>query len=356
MASERGPVPDEFEARRAAPGSAGSFAEAATLGEGLRAARETSGRSLAELSTATRVPVRYLTALEQNDFSVLPNRVFSIGYVRAYATALGVDEQEAVEAFKRESPDPSVPLQAPVGIAFEDVRRNSPRILAGLAVVVLAVVGWNVFQRVNLAKAPQPSDITVVPATWAKEPVETTIRLTPAQPAPPDQTTPKLYVTPGLEAALTGVDPATMGGAQIAPEGPVRRAFNPRGALYGAPASASQVVIQARKPASLVVRMGNGQVLFARQLAEGDAWRAPMDAPATIDVSDPTAFDVYLNGEHSDDLAGLLTPLASLNARAGAQARAAAEQADIARRAEEARGAAAAAASAPAPTPAPPAV
>ena len=98
-----------------------SVMEAATLGDGLRIAREHSGRSLDELSSITRVPSRYLTALEQNDFSTLPNRVFSIGYVRAYAGALGLDEQLAVERFKRESPDPSVPLQAPVGVAFEEV-------------------------------------------------------------------------------------------------------------------------------------------------------------------------------------------------------------------------------------------
>ena len=81
-----------------------------------------------------------------NDFSVLPNRVFSIGYVRAYAGALGLDEQLAVERFKRESPDPSVPLQPPVGVAFEEVKRYSPRLIAAALALVLAVVGWNVFQ------------------------------------------------------------------------------------------------------------------------------------------------------------------------------------------------------------------
>ena len=69
-----------------------SITDAPTLGDGLRLARTHSGRSTAELSSITRVPVRYLTALEQNDFSVLPNRVFSIGYVRSYASALGLDE------------------------------------------------------------------------------------------------------------------------------------------------------------------------------------------------------------------------------------------------------------------------
>ena len=285
------------------------------------------GRSLAELSSVTRVPARYLTALEQNDFSTLPNRVFSTGYVRAYADALGVDEQLAVERFKRETPDPSVPLQAPVGVAFEDVRRYSPRLIAAGLALVVAVVGWNVFQRVSLMRAPQPSDIAAIPESWTLGAVPgQSLRLSAPQPAPPDQTIPALYVTPGLETQLTGVDPTSAEAlAAAAAASPVQRAFNPRGAIYGASASASQVVIQARKAASLVIRMADGRVLFARQLAAGDAWRAPVGLTAMVDASSDFAdFDVYLNGEHGGTLTAEQTPLAQLNVRAQALARQAA--------------------------------
>lgn len=344
MALDKGSIPEELRDSPDWKHEAPSVVDAPTLGDGLRAAREQSGRSLAELSTVTRVPSRYLVALEQNDFSVLPNRVFSIGYVRVYAAALGLDEQLAVERFKRESPDPSVPLQAPVGIAFEDVRQVSPRLIAIGAALLIAVVGWNVFQRVSRMREPHPSDIAAVPETWALGAVpgqDASMRLTAPRPAPPDQTIPALYVTPGLEAELTGVDPASpealAAAAAAAP--PVQKAFNPRGAIYGEPASASQVVIQARKAAGLVVRMSDGRVLFARQLAAGDAWRAPLNVAATVDASEPAVFDVYLNGEHGGALPGVSTPLSQLNARAQGIARQAA--AASAARAEAARLAAA---------------
>ena len=309
-----------------------SVTEAPTLGEGLRLAREHSGRSLAELSSITCVPSRYLTALEQNDFSTLPNRVFSTGYVRAYAGALGLDEQLAVERFKRESPDPSVPLQAPVGVAFEEVRRYSPRLIAAGLALVIAIVGWNVFQRVSLMQAPQPSDLAAVPESWTLGAVPgqpTGLSLTAPRPAPQDQTIPALYITPGLETELTGIDPGSPEAVAAASAGapPVQRAFNPRGAIYGASANASQVVIQARKAASLVVRMADGRVLFARQLAGGDAWRAPAGVVAVVDVSSHfTDFDVYLNGEHGGTLMAEQTPLSQLNARAQALARQAAAE------------------------------
>jgi len=332
MALDTGASPEELKAHPDWKDVVPSVTEASTLGDGLRIAREHSGRSLAELSGLTRVPSRYLTALEQNDFSTLPNRVFSIGYVRAYAGALGLDEQLAVERFKRESPDPSVPLQAPVGVAFEEVRRYSPRLIAAGLALVIAVVGWNVFQRVSLMRAPQPSDLTAIPESWTLGAVPGQARslsLTAPRPAPPDQTIPALYITPGLEAELTGIDPTSPEAIAAATAGapPVQRAFNPRGAIYGASANASQVVIQARKAASLVVRMADGRVLFARQLAAGDAWRAPAGVAAVVDVSSHFSdFDVYLNGEHGGTLTAEQTPLSQLNARAQTLARQAAAE------------------------------
>ena len=360
MALDTGESPEELRAHPDWKDVVPSVTDAATLGDGLRIAREHSGRSLAELSSITRVPSRYLTALEQNDFSTLPNRVFSIGYVRAYAGSLGLDEQLAVERFKRESPDPSVPLQAPVGVAFEEVKRYSPRLIAAGVALLIAVVGWNVFQRVSLMRAPQPSDLAATPESWTLGAVPgqpAALSLSAPRPAPPDQTIPALYITPGLEAQLTGIDPASPEAIAAAAAGapPVQRAFNPRGAIYGASANASQVVIQARKAASLVVRMADGRVLFARQLAAGDAWRAPAGVAAVVDVSSHFAdFDVYLNGEHGGALTAQQTQLSQLNARAQTLAREAA--AEIAARAEAARLAAQAqiqAVSAATPAPAP---
>ncbi len=331
MALDTGNVPDEFRAHPDWKDPVPSITDAATLGDGLRKARELSGKSMAELSADTRVHQRYLNALEENNISGLPSRVFAIGYVRAYAGALGLDEQLAVERYKRETPDVSVPLQAPTGVAFEEVRRYSPRIVGGILIVVVAVIGWNVFQRVSLIRAPQPSDIAEVPESWSlgDVPGQSGLRVGAPQPAPADQTTPVLYITPGLEAQLTGVDPsdtAAVAAAAVANAPPVQAAFNPRGAVYGASATASQVVLQARKTGALIVKLSDGSVLFARQLAAGEAWRAPIGLSGTIDVSDPAAFDVYLNGEHGGALPAALTPLSQLNTRAATLARQTAAQ------------------------------
>ncbi|WP_461344057.1 RodZ domain-containing protein [Brevundimonas sp. GN22] len=320
---------------RPAPSQFDSAPEGSTLGERLRAARLASGMSFADLSTKTRVHTRFLKAIEQGDQSSLPSRIFTMGYVRIYAQVLGLDELEAVEDYKRENPEPGATLQAPTGAAFQEMRRRSPAILAVVAALGLAVVSWNIFQRLTRIEPPHPSDLASVPKAWATEPSgeDEVLVLGGPQAAPPDQTVPPLYITRGLEDQLMTDDPDAAA-AVVAPAPPVQAAFNPRGALYGAPATNSITTLQATKPATLVVRQGDGRVLFARQLAAGDSWRAPMNVQATIDVSDPAAFSVYLNGELAEALPDNQTPLSRLNAQALAQGRQAESRAAAAAEAE----------------------
>jgi hypothetical protein len=65
---------------------------------------------------------------------------------------------------------------------------------------------------------------------------------------------------------------------------------------------------------SLVVRGAGGAVLFARQLAAGEAWRAPDTAGLTADVDVPAAVEVYVQGRAVGPLTSAQTPLGALTA------------------------------------------
>lgn len=322
-----------------------SLSDAATLGEGLRAAREGSLRSLEQLADLTRVRAEYLKALEENAWGLLPSRPFTLGYVRAYARALGIDEEAAADRFKAEAPDLTDKLHAPVGSDLEDVKRRSPWMLGVVGVAVVAVVAWNVTQRIMTAERPTASTLESTPSTWKEGQPLSVIQVSAPLPAPADQTTPAPYITPGLDpeaqAAALAAQPTAL------PPGPtinVGAAFNPKGAVYGAAPNASGVTIQARKPANIVVRNADGSVVyFARQLAAGEAWRAPQGANMVVDVSEPMAFAVYLNGEYHGSLDGALVQVSRLNTMAAqSQASAARAAAQAAAQAERARAAAAA--------------
>ena len=70
-----------------------------SFGDELRRERELREITLREVAEATKVNIRYLEALERNDFAHLPGGVFNRGFVRAYAQFIGVDPEAMVNAY-----------------------------------------------------------------------------------------------------------------------------------------------------------------------------------------------------------------------------------------------------------------
>jgi len=62
------------------------------VGERLRLAREEIGLALPEVASRTRVPLRHLEAIERSDYAGLPSATYAVGFVKAYARAIGADE------------------------------------------------------------------------------------------------------------------------------------------------------------------------------------------------------------------------------------------------------------------------
>jgi Uncharacterized protein conserved in bacteria len=66
----------------------------------LRVARETKGLELKEIEEITKIPSKYLQALEEADFCVLPGGVYTVGFLRSYARFLDLDAESIVNAFR----------------------------------------------------------------------------------------------------------------------------------------------------------------------------------------------------------------------------------------------------------------
>ena len=96
------------------------MAAATDLGRMLREARERRGVSLRELAETTKIAFRVLEALERNDISRLPGGIFGRGFVRAYATAVGLDPETTVQTFIAQFPQESVTAGHPTAVVHED--------------------------------------------------------------------------------------------------------------------------------------------------------------------------------------------------------------------------------------------
>lgn len=279
----------------------------ATIGDALRAVREHQGRTLEDVAEATRVRRAYLAAIEEMRLELLPSRPFTIGYVRSYAEALGLDPDEAAYRFKADEPVLEEELHAPVGV-HQDRDPRLSALIAGGVVILAAILLWNVAQRAMSESAPPPP---TAPEKAAAEALMATrtgpVTLGKPLPPPVESTTPPPYETPGLaEAGADGMGnlapPAILGVNQ--PEGPtpdlaaLPPTFVPAGKIYGAAAGQpSFITLQALKPAALIIRGGDGSVYFARQLDKGEAYRVPAIGGLVVDVSEPRDFQVFAAGQ-----------------------------------------------------------
>lgn len=80
-----------------------------SIGNILRTERETQGRTLTEVSKAVYIKTKYLSALEEENFAAIPGEVYVKGFIRAYASYLGMDGEELVAQY--DGPSDSVLLQ-----------------------------------------------------------------------------------------------------------------------------------------------------------------------------------------------------------------------------------------------------
>ncbi len=93
------------------------------LGEFLRAARERAGLTLQQVSSTTKIPQRHLDAIEHGDISVVPKGPYRRGEVRAFAQAVGLDQNVALAQLDEALPE--APREEPVPVPVEPIEPRS---------------------------------------------------------------------------------------------------------------------------------------------------------------------------------------------------------------------------------------
>jgi cytoskeleton protein RodZ len=79
------------------------------IGEQLRQSRLAKGMDLGEIARETRISMRYLEALEREDYEVLPGTLFARNFARQYAALVGLDPSQIEANLDRafpKAPDP----------------------------------------------------------------------------------------------------------------------------------------------------------------------------------------------------------------------------------------------------------
>lgn len=237
------------------------------IGASLRRAREAAGLSRADIAARTKIAERHLAAIEADNFRDLASSTYAVGFSRAYARAVGLDEAEVARA-----------VRADLGASDENDQRAKPNTfepgdparVPGLRVAWVAAVGAVVviaavfvFSRSYYSPAVSLPELTApqAPASAAAS----------AAPAAPPRST---VVFTALESGVW-VKFYDAAGAQL------MQKEMAKGESYVVPADASGPLIRTARPDALAITVGGRPVppLAARQMTIADV---PVSAAALL--------------------------------------------------------------------------
>jgi cytoskeleton protein RodZ len=210
------------------------------IGSSLREARMRRGFELSDVERDTRIRPRYLTALEEERFDILPGPAYVKGFLRTYADYLGLDAQQFIDEYNTRFAPPEEPAGA-VPERIRRPRRFAPWLLGVGAALILALIGWQL-GRGHTQRAAHSAPITTHVRTHV---------LLPPRPAKRTVTNVRL------------------------------------------------VLLAARGRCWITARIGsaNGPVVFERTLEEGQSTRF-VGARLWLRVGAPWNLDATLNGKH----------------------------------------------------------
>jgi len=187
-----------------------------SIGERLRQERLRQGLDLEQIAELTKITPIMLEAIESDDFDRLPGSFFARSFVRQYARALGLDEEEFESELRRvagfghpaaeeaqQAPMPEVfPRPQPVvsSARSSPSRRSLGSLLAFLLILVACSAIYNLWQktRATAAKSQQASTVQTPSPMPAQPPAATP---TPSPEAATPTATP--LETPATEPAMT---------------------------------------------------------------------------------------------------------------------------------------------------------
>ncbi|GAB4072631.1 helix-turn-helix domain-containing protein [Barrientosiimonas marina] len=117
------------------------------IGEKLREAREKQNMSLETMQETTKIQKRYLEAIENENFSILPGTFYARAFIKEYATAVGLDPNELLEEYNAEVPQTEEDNSAHYSQVHRSRKDNSPNKSTNVfsfiptVIVVLLVIG-----------------------------------------------------------------------------------------------------------------------------------------------------------------------------------------------------------------------
>jgi len=134
----------------------------ASLGQELKKAREERGISLHEIADATNIGVRFLQAIENDTYDILPGGVFNRAFVKKFASVVNYDEAQALQLYDEQIGDTedSSSKRSYKPIEDFDGRESSGNgfLISLLALIILSAGAYLAYEYFKTPAEPPPQE------------------------------------------------------------------------------------------------------------------------------------------------------------------------------------------------------
>ena len=250
-----------------------------SFGENLRREREMRGVTLEEISSATKISVRFLQSIEQENFDALPGGIFARSFIRTYVRYLGLDEDRILAEYQLTA-HPKAETALPrltAGRSAEPRPGARTPFLALLAAGIMLGGGYLLFRYSHRASEVQVKQSSPEPAPATKTP-----------------SAPEVAPSSSLSATAAPGTPASPPGAplsNVTTESPASSGGPPApssGTAPGASAGTGDLTSQAEGGAPPAKQAGKNSGLVLQVAATERAW-------VGIEADGQTVFQGVLN-------------------------------------------------------------
>jgi cytoskeleton protein RodZ len=318
------------------PGAAPDESDPGTsrIGGELKAARERLGWDVDAVAEALRLKPAFIRAIEQGDLAGLPAPAYAVGFVRTYATALGLDPNEAIRRFRgeRDEVNRKTELDFPAPVPQRGVPAGA-LILVGAIIAIGGYIGWYHYSGHSIRSTLTVDQVPTHLEPLAPPPTPHVAMLPPspakvAPPAPPPVAVASNLpnesdVSPSSAAAAVPMPPvappvaaASAPAASGAPSSPAVVAATTPAPVHAAdtvanaaanatgPAIKGPMVIQATADAWIEIKNATGRVVYQTVLHPGDSYTVPDQPQLTLTTGNASATEVVLSGDTIGPLKG----------------------------------------------------
>ncbi|WP_268497859.1 helix-turn-helix domain-containing protein [Bacillus pumilus] len=273
------------------------------LGKRLIEAREEKGMSLEDLQTVTKIQKRYLLAIEQGNYDIIPGKFYVRAFIKQYAEAVGLNPEQLFEEFRKDVPStyndevsdklsnikPQRELPKPASKVLELL---PPILIIGGVLVVIAII-YVIVQAVN-HDSGQKNNQTAPQKSESKYEVSEDSSLAKDQK--------KKEKAPSDDQEKSSKKDDSSKDSSKDDETVSLKAANTEGSTTTYEASGAdemELTISATKASWLRVRDESGKVLKMGELKDGESFKTDLSELSQVDIrlGNATGIDIKVNDE-----------------------------------------------------------